>query len=83
MATLGMLGGLVGVSPAPGATAHGTILYEQTVDRWRTPYDEGTRSVSRNHTIIERSETVITVSPRNACTGQMHACTKEVEVRFR
>jgi hypothetical protein len=81
MATLVRLGVQAKASPALGAMSHGTILYERTVDRRRTLCDDGTRTVRRDYTIFERFEMPITASPRNAYAGQMHPCTKEVDVR--
>ena len=47
---------------------HGTILYERTVYRRRMLCDDGTRVVSRDHTIVERCE-MTTASPPTPMQG--------------
>jgi hypothetical protein len=60
-----------------------TTQYLRPSFRLETPCDDGTRAVSTYNTTLERWDTTITASPRQACTGQMNLRTKQVEVRCR
>jgi hypothetical protein len=70
------------VRPAWSATRC-TTDEEPTLNRLQTLCDDGTRAVSTDHKTLERWETTVTASPRQACTGQLHAITRQVEVRCR
>jgi hypothetical protein len=71
------------VRPALAGTTHCTTYQEQTLGRLLTLCDDGTRAVSTYNRTLERWDTTITESPKQACTGQMNSKTRQVEVRCR
>jgi hypothetical protein len=81
-----MLGWLLLValaSPVWPATLRCTTYEENTLNRFHTLCDEGTRAVSRYNKTLERWETTITSSPRTSCTARMHPHTRRVELHCR
>ena len=64
------------VSPAGAATVHCTTRENTIRQRWETLCDDGTRAISRWNATLERWETTITESPRQACTAQVNPITK-------
>jgi hypothetical protein len=79
-----ILGGLLLLalaSPVWAAAVRCTTDEEQTLQRWHTMCDDGTRAVSRYHRILDRWETTITASPRPSCIARMNPRTQQVDVR--
>jgi hypothetical protein len=62
---------------------HCTIRENTVLNRLETLCDNGTRAISRWNAVLERWETTVTESPRQACTAQVNPFTKQVEVRCR
>jgi hypothetical protein len=60
-----------------------TTYEEKSLDRLQTLCDDGTRAVSTYNKTLDRWDTTITTSPRQACTGTMNPVTRRVEVRCR
>jgi hypothetical protein len=68
------------VRPAWAATR--CLTYEEkSLGRLQALCDDSTRAVSTYNRTLERWDTAITASPRQACTGQMDPRTRQVEVR--
>jgi hypothetical protein len=70
------------VRPAWSATRC-TTYEEPTLGRLQTLCDDGTRAVSTYNQTLERWETTIAASPRQACTGQLNPITRKLEGRGR
>jgi hypothetical protein len=60
-----------------------TTYEEKTLNRLHTLCSDDTRAVSTYNRTLERWDTTITGSPRKACTGQMNAVAKQVEMHCR
>jgi hypothetical protein len=60
-----------------------TTDQEKTLNGLQTLCDDGTQAVSTYNRTLDRWDTTITESPRQACTGQMNPCTRQVEGRCR
>jgi hypothetical protein len=83
LTVLAILLALAWALPALASLVHCTTHEEKTLDRLQTVCDDGTRAVSTWSPALQRWQTTITESPRQACTRQMTSRTHPVEVRCR
>jgi len=70
-------------SPACAATSRCITYEEKTLGRLQTLCDDGTRAISTYNKTLERWDTTITASPKQARTAHMNPRTRQVEVRCR
>jgi hypothetical protein len=76
-----LVGFLLLVRPAWSGATRCTTYEEKTLGRLQTLCNDGTRAVSTYHKTLKRWDTTITKSPKKACTSQINARTRQVEVR--
>jgi hypothetical protein len=74
---------LVWALAALASPVHCTTHEEEALDRLRMVCNGGTRAVSTWSPALQRWQTTITGSPRQACTRQITWCTHQVEVHCR
>jgi len=70
-------------SPALAGPGRGTTYEEQTLGRWQTLCDDGTRAVSTWNRTLSRWESTVTPPPGQTCTGPLNPRTHQWEGRYR
>jgi hypothetical protein len=71
------------ISPPLAGAVHCTTYEEKTLNRLQTICDDGTRAVSTYNRTLQRWDTIVTETPRQACTARVNPVTKAVELRCR
>jgi hypothetical protein len=70
--------------PAWSATPTRCTTYEeQSLGRWQTLCDDGTRATSTYNRTLSRWESTVTPPPGQTCTGRLNPSTKTWEGRCR